>query len=55
MPSCSLGVNYTPPASEISLSKARVPLEALQMLTQSVSKCGQEYIQPLPLKVKAQF
>lgn len=30
----------------------RVPLEALQMLTQSVSKCNQEYIQPLPLKVQ---
>lgn len=30
----------------------RVPLEALQMLTQSVSKCNQDYIQPLPLKVE---
>lgn len=54
MPSCSLGLKYAQPSSEISLSKARVPLEALQMLTQSVSKCGQEYIQPLPLKEEEQ-
>lgn len=37
--------------AERSPRTKQVPLEALQMLTQSVSKCNQEYIHPLPFKV----
>ncbi|XP_001623637.2 zinc finger protein 503 [Nematostella vectensis] len=46
---------FTPVALlENRSTTSRAPLEALQMLTQSVAKCGQEYIQPLPLKEEEQ-
>jgi len=48
MPTRTIALKATESSPEIS---RRVPLEALQMLTQSVSKCNPEYIQPLPFKV----
>lgn len=52
MPTRTIALKATESSAETSRSPShRVPLEALQMLTQSVSKCNQEYIQPLPFKV----
>lgn len=51
MPTRTVALKAIESSAEISRSSHRVPLEALQMLTQSVSKCNQEYIQPLPFKV----
>lgn len=51
MPTRTIALKAIESTAEISRSSQRVPLEALQMLTQSVSKCNQEYIQPLPFKV----
>lgn len=51
MPTRTIALKATEPTTDISRSSNRVPLEALQMLTQSVSKCNQEYIQPLSFKV----
>ncbi|XP_068705153.1 zinc finger protein 503-like [Montipora capricornis] len=50
MPTRTIALKATESPVDISQSPRRVPLEALQMLTQSVSKCNQEYIQPLPFK-----
>lgn len=50
MPTKTFGLHQVEQVDKNS-SVNRVPLEALQMLTQSVSKCNQDYIQPLPLKV----
>lgn len=50
MPTKTFGLHQLEQVDKNS-SVNRVPLEALQMLTQSVSKCNQDYIQPLPLKV----
>ncbi|KAK3755744.1 hypothetical protein QZH41_019979, partial [Actinostola sp. cb2023] len=49
MPTKTFGLRQVDHSEKISPG-IRVPLEALQMLTQSVSKCNQDYIQPLPLK-----
>lgn len=51
MPTRTIALKATESLAEISRPSNRVPLEALQMLTQSVSKCNPEYIQPLPFKV----
>lgn len=51
MPTKTFGLRQADHSEKISPVN-RVPLEALQMLTQSVSKCNQDYIQPLPLKVQ---
>lgn len=51
MPTRTIALKATESSAEISRSSHRVPLEALQMLTQSVNKCNQDYIQPLPFKV----
>ena len=51
MPTRTLGIKATENLNQVSRCTSRVPLEALQMLTQSVSKCNQDYIQPLPFKV----
>lgn len=51
MPTKTFGLHQVEQSEKIS-TVSRVPLEALQMLTQSVSKCNQDYIQPLPLKVQ---
>lgn len=51
MPTRTIALKATESTTDISRSSNRVPLEALQMLTQSVSKCNPEYIQPLPFKV----
>lgn len=50
MPTRTIALKATETTANISRSPHRVPLEALQMLTQSVSKCNQDYIQPLPFK-----
>ncbi|XP_031555438.1 zinc finger protein 503-like [Actinia tenebrosa] len=49
MPTKTFGLRPVEHSENLSQGN-RVPLEALQMLTQSVSKCNQDYIQPLPLK-----
>lgn len=51
MPTRTIALKATESSPDISRPSNRVPLEALQMLTQSVSKCNPEYIQPLPFKV----
>jgi len=51
MPTRTIALKPSETSAEISRSTHRVPLEALQMLTQSVSKCDEEYIRPLPFKV----
>lgn len=55
MPTRTIALKATEPTTDISRSSNRVPLEALQMLTQSVSKCNQDYIQPLTFKVLLQM
>lgn len=51
MPTRTIALKPSETSAEISRATHRVPLEALQMLTQSVSKCDEEYIRPLPFKV----